>query len=326
MRRPADAPKATRSQLRAAVARAQHSGLHFYDCVQRGRCKNARARARAHRDPRCLREARGVLSSFLSQSRTRCQTRMRIYAQRKTFPRHVHRQAERNNRLTVIACRLPTVASGVARRRHPESLHVSASPPGAVPAPASRGWGRRGRSVESAGSITRDDTRCERIGTFAYALVIHRREITGRYSTLLCASLATGSALSSRETRRRSGGKGSDWSRSDGRGRARVWGKRGGRGGGARSPLSWRKETAGLFIYSRTPCELALSLRPSKVCIPFIPECTAYYLEFFKWAYRKGKRKCRKTGKRVNKRRERRNDIKNEIKRKNDLFYPPMKF
>lgn len=44
-------------------------------------------------------------------------------------------------------------------------------------------------------------------------------------------------ALSSRETARRSGGKGSDWSRSDVRERAREREAQ-----GTRSPLSWKKE------------------------------------------------------------------------------------
>jgi len=92
----------------ASGDRAQHGGLHFSRLMwRRGRRKSTRARLPA--------EEEHVESLPFSVSRARnvvCTT-------------HTRDETNAKEKLTVVAYRLPTVARGVVRRRHPKPLHVS---------------------------------------------------------------------------------------------------------------------------------------------------------------------------------------------------------
>lgn len=116
MRRLADVPKATRSQLRVAVAR------NMVVCIFMTRVQ--RARVKVQRESRCLlrRSTWSPLSSLSRARNAKCAKCTR-YVQSVLLS--FTRDTDKQNRLTIVAYRLPAVARGVARRRHPEPLHAS---------------------------------------------------------------------------------------------------------------------------------------------------------------------------------------------------------
>lgn len=163
--------------------------------------------------------------------------------------------------LTMVACRLPTVARDVARRRHPEPLHVS---PLAL-SPAVSCLHRR--ETRPAGGTMSDHSRrgtqrhSTQIGTFARA----PHSPTWDYRTLLCASPTGGTPRPARRylhARRRDGvgiraltGVGATCPRE----REREGEGNAGGAGAARPGVRCPGKRKRSVVYSRTPRALFMS-------------------------------------------------------------------